>query len=208
MMVPAHVLSGMVCLHLGQMVAKRKDGRTRWSNLPEWTWLALGLIFAFLSHAVVDTLAIFTYHDGSPSGSLFSRLVFWGWMLGGAATIAWGLWTNVRYGYGMLMALIYDLSDHYLLRFTDGVLDGFPAGFMSRYTHRFEVLQLHRLEWFLLDNLFAGVERHYGDPRFVMVEILFVGWLIASLAFLRRWRPLIPGGERENPNGKSRQYPP
>lgn len=61
MMVPAHVLSGMVCLHLGQMVAKRQDGRTRWSNLPEWTWLALGLIFAFLSHAVVDTLAIFTY---------------------------------------------------------------------------------------------------------------------------------------------------
>ena len=58
MMVPAHVLSGMVCLHLGQMVAKRKDGRTRWSNLPEWTWLALGLIFAFLSHAVVDTLTI------------------------------------------------------------------------------------------------------------------------------------------------------
>ena len=110
MMVLAHVLSGMVCLHLGQMVAKRKDGRTRWSNLPEWTWLALGLIFAFLSHAVVDTLAIFTCHDGSPSGSLFSRIVFWGWMLGGAATITWGLWTNVRYGYGILMALIYDLS--------------------------------------------------------------------------------------------------
>ena len=78
MMVLAHVLSGMVCLHLGQMVVKRKDGRARWSNLPEWTWLALGLIFAFLSHAVVDTLAIFTYHDGSPSGSLFSRIVFLG----------------------------------------------------------------------------------------------------------------------------------
>ena len=99
-MVPAHVLSGMVCLHLGQMVAKRKDGRARWSNLPEWTWLALGLIFAFLSHAVVDTLAIFTYHDGSPSGSLFSPIVFLGWML-----VTWDLWTNVRYRYGILMAL-------------------------------------------------------------------------------------------------------
>ena len=85
MMVPAHVLSGMVCLHLGQMVVKRKDGPARWSNLPEWTWLVLGLIFAFLSHVVVDTLAIFTYHDGSPSGSLFSPIVFWAWML-----VTWG----------------------------------------------------------------------------------------------------------------------
>ena len=201
MMVLAHVLSGMVCLHLGQMVVKRKDGRARWSNLPEWTWLALGLIFAFLSHAVVDTLAIFTYHDGSPSGSLFSRIVFWGWMLGGAATITWGLWTNVRYGYGILMVLIYDLWDHYLLRFTDGVLDGFPARFMGHYTHRFEALQLHQLEWLLLDSFFADVERHYGDPQFVAVELLFVGGLIASLAFLHRWRPLIPRSKRRKPNG-------
>ena len=93
MMVPAHLLSGMVCLHLGQMSVKRKDGRLRWfNNLPTWTWLAIRLVYAFLSHAVIDTLAIFTYHDCSPSGSLFSRSVFWGWMLGGTIIFAWGLW--------------------------------------------------------------------------------------------------------------------
>jgi len=44
---------------------------------------------------------------------------------------------------------------------------------MVRYTHRFEVLQLHQLEWLLLDNLLVGIERHYGDPRFLIVEIIF-----------------------------------
>ena len=57
--------------------------------------------------------------------------------------VTWGLWANVRYRYGILMALTYDLWDHYLLRFIDGVLDEFPAGFMSHYTHQ--------LEWLLLE---------------------------------------------------------
>ena len=192
MMVPAHLLSGMVCLHLGQMSVKCKDGRLRWSNnLPTSTWLAIGLVYAFLSHAVIDTLAIFTYHDCSPSGSLFSRSVFWGWMLSGAIIVAWGLWVDIHYGYGMLMAIIYDLWDHYLLRFADGVLDGFPEGFMNRYTHRFKALQLHQLEWLLLDNFLDGVKRHYGDERFLVVELLFVTSLIFSLIYLRRSRPLI-----------------
>ena len=187
MMVPAHLLSGMVCLHLGQMSVKCKDGRLRWSNnLPTWTWLAIGLVYAFLSHAVIDTLAIFTYHDCSPSGSLFSRSVFLGWMLSGAIIVAWGLWVDIHYGYGMLMAIIYDLWDHYLLRFADGVLDGFPEGFMNRYTHRFKALQLHQLEWLLLDNFLDGVKRHYGDERFLVVELLFVTSLIFSLIYLRR----------------------
>ena len=140
---------------------------------------------------MIDTLAIFTYHDCSPSGSLFSSSVFWGWMLGGAIIFAWVLWIDIHYGYGMLMAIIYDLWDHYLLRFADGVLDGFSEGFMSCYTNRFKALQLHQLEWLLLDNLFNGVKRHYGDERFFVVELLFVTSLILSLIYLRRSRPLI-----------------
>ena len=78
---------------------------------------------------------LYLYHDGSPSGSLFSPIVFLDWML-----VTWGLWANVRYRYGILMALTYDLWDDYLLRFIDGVLDEFTAGFMSHctpvsYTH-------------------------------------------------------------------------
>ena len=59
---------------------------------------------------------------------------------------------------------------------------------MVRYTHRFEVLQLHQLEWLLLDNLLVGIKRHYGDPRFL--EIIFVLILITSLVYLRFSRPL------------------
>ena len=192
MMLPAHLLSGMVCIHLGQMSIKRKNGILRWSNnLPEWTWLSIGLGYAFLSHAVIDTLAIFTYHDCSPSGSLFSRSVFWGWMLGAIIILAWGLRVDIHYGYGMLVSTSYDLWDHYLLRFVDGVLDGFPEGFMGRYTHRFKSLQLHQLEWLILDNLFSGVDRHYGDPRFLVVELMFVAILILSLSYLRGSRPLM-----------------
>ena len=53
------------------------------------------------------------------------------------------MWTDIRYRYGILAALSYDIWDHYILRFVEGVLDGFPEGFMARYTHRFEILQLH-----------------------------------------------------------------
>ena len=190
MMVPAHTLSGLICLHLGQILVSRTDGTARWSKTPRWAWLALGLGLAFLSHALIDTLAIFTYHDSSPSGSIFSRLVFWSWILSGAGIITWAVWTDVRYSYGILVALSYDIWDHYILRCVDGVLDGFPEGFMVRYTHRFEVLQLHQLEWLLLDNLLVGIKRHYGDPRFLIVEIIFVLILITSLVYLRFSRPL------------------
>ena len=61
---------------------------------------------------------------------------------------------------------------------------------MARNTHRFEILQLHQLEWLLLDNFLVGIERHYGDPRFLIVEIIFVVILITSLVYLRFSRPL------------------
>ena len=75
-MIPAHALSGLICLHLGQILVKRTDGTSRWTKTPRWAWLVLGLSLAFLSHALIDAMAIFTYHDSSPSGSIFSRLVF------------------------------------------------------------------------------------------------------------------------------------
>ena len=65
MMIPAHVLAGIACIHLGRLAARDKAA---------WLWLGIG--FAFLSHAVIDALAIFTYHQGSPSGSIFSQFVF------------------------------------------------------------------------------------------------------------------------------------
>ena len=61
---------------------------------------------------------------------------------------------------------------------------------MVRYTNHFEALQLHQLEWLLLDNFLVGIERHYGDPRFLTVEIIFVLILVTSLVHLRSSRPL------------------
>ena len=87
MMVPAHTLSGLICLHLGQILVSRTDGTARWVKTPRWAWLALGLGLAFLSHALIDAMAIFTYHESSPYGSIFSRLVFWSWLFSGAGII-------------------------------------------------------------------------------------------------------------------------
>ena len=70
-----------------QILVSRADGTARWVKTPRWAWLALGLGLAFLSHALIDAMAIFTYHESSPYGSIFSRLVFWSWLFSGAGII-------------------------------------------------------------------------------------------------------------------------
>lgn len=181
MMIPAHALAGVVCIHLGRM-ASRDDA----------VWIWLGVALAFLSHAVVDALAIFTYHDGSPSGSVYSRFVFWFWLAGAFAVILWALWDDRRYGYGILSALSFDLWDHWLLRGVACVADGFPDGCMGVYAY--EHLHLHHLEWFILDTVFVGVERHYGDEPYFIVELLCVALLCVLIRWLRRHAPLPNSG--------------
>ncbi|MEC8926690.1 MAG: hypothetical protein VYB17_00340, partial [Candidatus Thermoplasmatota archaeon] len=85
MMIPAHALAGIVCMHLGRLASRDNE-----------SWLWFGIAFAFISHAVIDALAIFTYHDGSPSGSTFSQFVFWFWLAGAVAVIYWALHNDRR----------------------------------------------------------------------------------------------------------------
>ena len=184
MMIPAHALAGIACIHLGLMVSR--DNKN---------WLIIGVILAFLSHAVIDALAIFTYHDGNPSGSPFSQTVFWFWLAGGVAVIYWALYNDRRYGYGILSALSYDLWDHWLLRSISCAREGFPDGCMSVYAY--EHLHLHQLEWFILDTVFAGVERHYGDESYFIVELICVSLLCASILWLRKHAPLPQGVQEE-----------
>lgn len=66
---------------------------------------------------------------------------------------------------------------------------------MSLYAY--EHLHLHQLEWFILDSVFAGVERHYGDESFFIVELLFAGLLCWAISGLRRRAPLPVGDEEE-----------
>jgi hypothetical protein len=184
MMIPAHALAGIACIHLGLMVSR--DNKN---------WLIIGVILAFLSHAVIDALAIFTYHDGNPSGSPFSQTVFWFWLAGGVAVIYWALYNDRRYGYGILSALSYDIWDHWILRSISCARESFPDGCMSVYAY--EHLHLHQLEWFILDTVFAGVERHYGDESYFIVELIFVTLLCASILWLRKHAPLPLGDEEE-----------
>ena len=69
MMIPAHALAGMTCIHLGLLFSRESK---------HWLWI--GIVMAFFSHAIIDTLAIFTYHEGNPSGTMYSQFVFWFWM--------------------------------------------------------------------------------------------------------------------------------
>ena len=155
-MIPAHALAGVVCIHLGLMVSRSMFWRR---------WLLVGIILAFLSHAVIDALAIFTYHDGSPSGSIFSQFVFWFWLAGAVAIIYWALYNDRRYGYGILAALSYDIWDHWILRSISCATEGFPDGCMGVYAY--EHLHLHHLEWFILDT--AVSYTHLTLPTILLV---------------------------------------
>ena len=177
MMIPAHALAGIACIHIGWMISR--DNKN---------WLVIGVVLAFLSHAVIDALAIFTYHDGNPSGTLFSQFVFWFWLVGGAAVIYWALNNDRRYGYGILAALSFDIWDHWILRTIACAPKGFPDGCMEVYA--FESIHLHHFEWLILDALFANVERHYGDEAYFLVEILSVSILLGLLWWLRKRAPL------------------
>ena len=184
MMIPAHALAGIACIHLGLMASRDQK-----------SWLCIGIVFAFLSHAVIDSLAIFTYHDGSPTGSMYSQFVFWFWLAGAIAVIYWALHNDRRYGYGILSALSFDLWDHWFLRSVACATDGFPDGCMNVYAY--EHLHLHHLEWFILDTVFAGVERHYGDESYFIVELLCVALLCVSVRWLRKHMPLPQEDEEE-----------
>ena len=184
MMIPAHALAGIACIHIG-LIASRDNKN----------WLIVGVILAFLSHAVVDALAIFTYHDGNPSGSMFSQSVFWFWIGMAIAVIYWALYNDRRYGYGILSALSYDLWDHWILRSISCATDSFPDGCMNVYAY--EHLHLHHLEWFILDTVFSGVERHYGDESYFIVELIFVTLLCVSIFWLRKHAPLPTQGDEE-----------
>ena len=109
--------------------------------------------------------------------------------------IYWALQNDRRYGYGILVALSYDLWDHWILRAFSCSRDGFPDGCMSLYA--FEHLHLHQLEWFILENIFAGTERHYGDEEYFIMELLFVGILCWMVWWLRKRKPLPQGDEEE-----------
>ena len=176
-MIAAHALVGAATMHLAR---KFYDD--------ERSWIVTGIVLAFLSHAIVDTLAIFTYHDASPSGSLFSRSVFWFWIACSVSVFVWGARVDWRYLPGMISALAFDIWDHWILRTISCAPRGFPDGCMSIYAY--EHLHFHQMEWFFLDTFFLGVERYYGNPSFFLVEIGFVAAMVSLIYWLRRSHPL------------------
>ena len=66
---------------------------------------------------------------------------------------------------------------------------------MSVYAY--EHLHLHHLEWFILDTIFVGVERHYDDESYFIVELFCVALLCASVWWLRNHTPLPQEDEEE-----------
>ena len=59
---------------------------------------------------------------------------------------------------------------------------------MNNYAY--EHLHLHHLEWLILDTVFTGVQRHYGDEAYFIVELLFVGLLCLLIWKLQKHVPL------------------
>ena len=126
-------------------------------------------------------------------GTMFSRFIFWFWLLTALGLISLAIRENRLYGGGILAALLPDLLDHWILRTIACAPQGFPAGCMDTYAYTH--LHLHQLEWVILDSVFVGVERHYGDPAYAIVEFVFVGALCAAIWRLKRRTPLDQTGE-------------
>ena len=63
--------------------------------------------------------------------------------------------------------------------------------------YAYEHLHLHQLEWLILDSVFEGVERHYGDEPYFIVELFFVVLLCSSIWWLRKHAPLPQEDEEE-----------
>lgn len=191
MMFPVHILVGICSLHLGFILTHTKKGQLRWKKIPEYSWLIIGISIAFFSHAIIDTIGtMYTYHEASPTGPLFSTTVYYLWTLLSMYLIYFALNEDFRYIYGIVAALFFDIWDHFVLRVISCSIDGYPEGCMNLYANRFSYLQIHNLEWEILYFTFNGMKRYNHNKFFLIVEVLILLFLIYLYRIFRIKNPI------------------
>ena len=190
MLLAAHALTGIVCMHIGFLITNNKLGNLRWNKLSNNSWLIMGLLLSFFSHAILDVIGtMYTYHPINTFESIFSTFYYFILGIFAIIIIIFALKTDKRYAYGVLFAMWFDIWDHVILKGLNCTFGGFNAGCTNINSGLFYKLQLHNFEWNILYSVFEGVKRHNHQEIYVLVEIFF---LIVMSFLVLKLRKSIP----------------
>jgi hypothetical protein len=175
MLLAAHTLTGIVCMHIGFLITNNKGGFLRWDKIPKNSWLIIGLFLSFFSHAIIDVIGtMYTYHPKNTFESIFSTIFYFTLGIFAIIIIYFSLKQDKRYAYGIFFAMFFDIWDHVILKGLNCTFEGFYDGCTSINSGLFYKLQLHNFEWDILYSVFEGVERHNHQEIYVLVEIFFL----------------------------------
>ncbi len=192
MLLAVHSLTGMACLHFGYLLTNNNLGKLRWGKLPKNSWLILGLFFSFCSHAIIDVIGtMYTYHPIDTYESIFSTLFYVILSIIAIIIIFLALKKDKIYAYGITFAMIFDIWDHLVIKWSNCILNSFEKGCSDVNSGILYNLQLHNFEWELLHLFFEGVERHNHKEIFVLVEIITLALMTLLVLFLQKRIPII-----------------
>jgi hypothetical protein len=137
-------------------------------------------ILAFFSHALVDGFAIFTYHPYKNFDTLFYAIWTPSLLVSAAIVLLIALKIDIRYSYGLIFALFFDLWDYSMLpliNYLSGELD-------------LNSLYLHQFEWLFINTFLAWAPVFYLNQWASLVEVVIIGILLLSWFFLENKKPL------------------
>ena len=134
------------------------------------------LILSFFSHALVDTLAIFTYHSGGIGDSVFDTIWYISIYIAEATFAIYALQIDYRYVAGIFGAIWFDLWDWTILR-------------AIKYYNPGTYWDFHRIESVVKDALFPNITPLYAAKWAIVIEIFYFSSLILLwLGLSKRWK--------------------
>jgi len=134
------------------------------------------LVLSFFSHALVDTLAIFTYHSGGIGDSIFDTIWYVSMYLAEALFAIYALQIDYRYAAGIFGAIWFDLWDWTILR-------------AYKYYKPGNYWDFHRIESALKNFLFPNFTPLYSTKWAIIIEICyFAGLILLWLGLSKRWK--------------------
>jgi len=163
MMFGAHALFGIISYKIPFLWME--EGRPR---------IIIGLTLAFLSHGILDAFSIFTYHEMNPFGTIFQKLVYFGWCAVAVVIIVYIVRLSRSYFLPVCLSFFFDIWDHLILGFIQCTTISSTSGCMRDFSPVIANMQLHRLEWFLLENFFSETPRFHDNPWFIFGEVFTI----------------------------------
>lgn len=183
-----HFLVGIVItLFIWKLFSNERFDDMEWANKEVFTLrnkpvrtisllrIILTSIFAFFSHAIVDGFAIFTYHPYKNFDILFYRIWTPILLISGAVTFMIAIKKDIRFIYGLVFAIFFDLWDYSVL----GVIESITGNDLGMF-------YLHHFEWTFIDLFLSWAPVFYLEPLAAIVEVIIILTLILSWILLNK----------------------